>query len=179
MRRFARGEAPAFEELYRRHELRVFRYLMRSIRSHAVAEELLQETWFAVVRDAQRYQPSARFTTWLFTIAHNRMVDAIRGMRPQQSLDAHEREALAVADGDGEVARDGPFAATLARDQLNALRAALASLPTEQREVFLLQLEGDLSIEEIATITDCTFETAKSRLRYARDKLRERLRDYA
>ena len=88
MLRFGRGEAAAFEFLYQRHESRVFRYLHRNVRNEATANDLMQEVWFAVVRGAAKYQPSAKFTTWLFTIAHNRMVDMIRANHRLQSLDA-------------------------------------------------------------------------------------------
>src|SRR6202046_4651882 len=88
MLRFGRGEAAAFEFLYRRHESRVFRFLRRNVRNEAAANDLMQEVWFAVVRGAANYQPTAKFTTWLFTIAHNRTVDMIRANRRLQSLDA-------------------------------------------------------------------------------------------
>jgi RNA polymerase sigma-70 factor, ECF subfamily len=177
LRRFAAGQASAFEQLYRRHELRVFRYLLRNLRNHALAEEALQETWFAVAREATRYRPTARFTTWLFTIAHHRMIDALRGRRPTVEWQAAEQEtqqALAVGDGTSVA---GPYAAALANEQWNAVRRALAALPEEQRQAFLLQQEADLSVEDIAAVCGCSFETAKSRLRYARSKLRELLQD--
>jgi RNA polymerase sigma-70 factor (ECF subfamily) len=177
--RFARGDAAAFELLYRRHELRVWRYLQRNVRNTATADELMQEVWFAVARDAPRYQPAARFTTWLFTIAHNRMIDSIR---------AHRRHAgiQSLGSGDGAVieqliadAGTSPLAAAVAQDQSAALIRAVEELPQEQREAFLLQVEGDLDVEAIARITGSSFETTKSRLRYARTKLREQLKEYA
>src|SRR5512137_2362766 len=85
---FARGDAGAFEELYRRHESRVFRYLRRNVRDPEAANDLMQDVWFAVARSAARYQPTARFTTWLYTLAHHRMVDTFRTRRQHQSLDA-------------------------------------------------------------------------------------------
>src|SRR5215469_1644655 len=115
--RFAAGQASAFEQLYRRHELRVFRYLLRNLRNHALAEEALQETWFAVARDAARYQPgSARFTTWLFTIAHHRMIDALRAARSTVEWEAAEQmyPAAVIADGAGT---GGPHTAALASEQ--------------------------------------------------------------
>lgn len=179
MGRFARGDAAAFAALYQRHELRTWRYLERNVGSRAAAEELMQEVWFAVAREAGRYRPTARFTTWLFAIARNRMVDAVRARRPQVSLDEMGHEAAAVI---GRLTSDpgaGPLAAAEARDQAHALRQALARLPHEQRDALLLQLEGDLSIEEVAAITRASFETVKSRLRYARTRLRELLSEYA
>jgi RNA polymerase sigma-70 factor (ECF subfamily) len=73
----------------------------------------------------------------------------------------------------------GPLAAVMVRDQAYALTQAIGQLPPEQRDAFLLQIEGDLSIEEVATITRSTLETTKSRLRYARTKLRALLSEYA
>jgi len=72
MQRYAGGDAKSFEVLYQRHEMRVWRYLERNVRNAAVADDLMQEVWFSVAREAVRYQPSARFSTWLFTIAHRR-----------------------------------------------------------------------------------------------------------
>jgi RNA polymerase sigma factor (sigma-70 family) len=177
--RYGRGDAAAFETLYRRHEMRIWRYLQRYVNNRATADELMQEVWFAVARDAQRYEPTARFTTWLFTIAHNRMIDSIRKSRRQTSLEAIGYEAEPVVQHLTADVSAGPFAAAVAQDQAAGLARALEKLPAEQREAFLLQTEGDLGVEEIAAITDSSFETTKSRLRYARTKLRELLKEYA
>jgi RNA polymerase sigma factor (sigma-70 family) len=182
MMRFGRGEAAAFELLYRRHELRIFRYLRRTVKNEAAANDLMQEVWFAVVRGAANYQPTAKFTTWLFTIAHNRTVDMIRANHRLQSLDAGDD-----ADAEGSsllerIAADRklePLSQVQLQDEAAALLNAVAQLPAEQRSAFLLQAEGDLSVEEIAEATGCNFETAKSRLRYARAKLRQLLWEYA
>ena len=96
MLRFGRGDGAAFEQLYRRHESRVYRYLHRNLRNEASANDLMQEVWFAVARNAAGYKPTAKFTTWVFTIAHNRMVDLIRAGGRLQSLDAPDS-----ADGEG------------------------------------------------------------------------------
>ena len=180
--RFGRGEAAAFEFLYRRHESKVFRYLHRNVKNEAAANDLLQEVWFAVVRGAAKYQPSAKFTTWLFTIAHNRMVDMIRANHRLQSLDAGDDadpEAPSPLDRLADSAQLEPPAQVQSKDEAAALLNAVAQLPAEQRCAFLLQAEGDLSVEEIAAATGCNFETAKSRLRYARAKLRQLLWEYA
>ena len=178
MARYARGDAAAFESLYRRHALRVWRYLARNVRNRATADELMQEVWFAVARDALRYEPAARFTTWLFTIAHNRMIDAIRARRPNVSLDSLGYEAGAVVPQLTAEA-GGPLSAAVAAEQSAAIIAAVEKLPGEQRAAFLLQIEGGLGVEEIAKITDSSFETTKSRLRYARSKLRALLKEHA
>jgi RNA polymerase sigma factor (sigma-70 family) len=182
MLRFGRGEAAAFEFLYQRHESRVFRYLQRNVRNEANANDLMQEVWFAVARGAANYHPTAKFTTWLFTIAHNRMVDMIRANQRLQSLDAvadAETEGASLLD---RLAVDGklePPVQVQAQHEAAALLHAVAQLPAEQRSAFLLQAEGELSVEEIADATGSNFETVKSRLRYARAKLRQLLWEYA
>jgi RNA polymerase sigma factor (sigma-70 family) len=182
MLRFGRGEAAAFESLYQRHESRVFRYLRRNVRNEANANDLMQEVWFAVARGAVNYQPTAKFTTWLFTIAHNRMVDLIRANQRLQSLDAvddADSQGLSLLE---RIAADGklePPAQVQTQHEAAALLNAVAQLPAEQRSAFLLQAEGELSVEEIADATGSNFETVKSRLRYARAKLRQLLWEYA
>jgi RNA polymerase sigma factor (sigma-70 family) len=177
MRQYACGDAKSFEVLYQRHELRVWRYLERNIRNAAIADELMQEVWFSVARQAARYQPGARFSTWLFTIAHNRMVDVARARRVQVSLEALGGDDPAVARLIADQ-QCGPHAGAVAREQAEALNRAVEALPEEQREAFLLQVEGELTVDEIAAVTACSFETAKSRLRYARSRLRELLKEY-
>jgi len=179
MARYGRGDAAAFELLYRRHEMRVWRYLERNVGNRATADDLMQEVWFAVARDAARYEPSARFTTWLFTIAHNRMIDSIRASRRHASLEDLGYDAESVVQQLTADPSTGPFGEAVASDQARALIESIEKLPAEQREAFLLQVEGDLSVEEIASITHSSFETTKSRLRYARTKLRELLKEHA
>jgi RNA polymerase sigma factor (sigma-70 family) len=174
MLRFGRGDAAAFELLYRRHESRVFRYLHRNLRNEASANDLMQEVWFAVVRNSAAYKPTAKFTTWLFTIAHNRMVDMIRAGGKLQSLDADDLLDSLATDSKLE-----PPAEVQSQEEAAALLRAVEQLPPEQRSAFLLQAEGELSVEEIAAATGSSFETVKSRLRYARAKLRQLLWEFA
>jgi RNA polymerase sigma-70 factor (ECF subfamily) len=142
----------------------------------------MQEVWFAVVRNAVSYQPTAKFTTWLFTIAHNRMVDMIRATSRLQSLDAGDTAAVDGSSLLDSLAADPklePPAEVQSQHEAAALLNAVAQLPPEQRSAFLLQAEGELSVEEIAAATGSSFETVKSRLRYARAKLRQLLWEYA
>jgi RNA polymerase sigma-70 factor (ECF subfamily) len=179
MLRYAAGELAAFDLLYERHELRLWRFVFRSAPSRAVAEELVQEVWFAVAREAGRYQPSARFTTWLFTIARNRVIDQVRALRPEVSMDAAQGDEPPLRDVLVDAAAVMPDAAAEADEQVDAIIGAVNQLPAEQREVFLLQADGELSLDEIASVTGSSFETVKSRLRYARGKLRSLLKEYA
>jgi RNA polymerase sigma factor (sigma-70 family) len=131
-----------------------------------------------VARQATRYQPTARFRTWLFTLAHNRMVDHWRTQRAHLPLDAGTDER-GLADTLAADSGWGPMRQLQSREQGAALIEAIEQLPAEQREVFLLQAEAGMSVEEIAQATGVGFETAKSRLRYARHSLRQSLKEFA
>ena len=179
MRRFADGDALAFETLYRRHEMSVWRFIRRGVASQAIADELMQDVWFALVQAAPRYRPSARFTTWLYTLARHRVIDAYRRARPQQSLDAPDADGTPLVERLATDCDDEPLRQRAHDEQSAALLHALAELPLVQREAFLLQAEGGLAVEEIAAATGVGFETAKSRLRYARAHLQQALREHA
>jgi RNA polymerase sigma factor (sigma-70 family) len=169
MRLYAAGQAQAFDRLYQRHESVVWRFILRQVRHEATANDLMQETWFSVARSAAQWQPDAKFTTWLLTIARNRVIDYVRAQKPTESLDT---EGLPVADALIVDSLLGPVRQVQSRQIAQALISAVEQLPADQREVFLLQAEADLSLEEIAQVTGTSFETVKSRLRYARNKLK-------
>ncbi|MDB5967050.1 MAG: polymerase subunit sigma-24 [Polaromonas sp.] len=179
MLRYAAGDLAAFDTLYGRHELAVWRFVLRSVRQEAVADDLLQDVWFAVARAAPSYVPSARFRTWLFTLAHHRLVDHLRAARHHVSLDLQDEQGGSLADTLAADSGFGPVRRLESHEQAAALLAAVEALPPDQREAFLLQAEGDLTVEEIAAATGTPFETAKSRLRYARNSLRRQLQEFA
>jgi RNA polymerase sigma-70 factor (ECF subfamily) len=182
MLRYAAGDVRAFEALYSRHEMKLWRFIQRSVGNQATADELMQDVWFAVVQAARRYQPTARFTTWLFTLAHHRVVDRHRRSKSHR---VHEPMPAAIReDADSSVERlpaedsADPSRQAESMQHADALLTALEQLPPEQREAFLMQAEGALSVAEIAAATGVSFETAKSRLRYARSKLQQTLQEY-
>jgi RNA polymerase sigma-70 factor (ECF subfamily) len=185
MLRFGQGDAAAFEELYRRHELASWRFILRSVRQSDIADELLQDVWFAVARQAGKYQGArngASFRTWLFTLAHHRIADHFRRHRQHVALDG---QGLPVDDapggGEAELATDsglGPLRQAQNDELGRALLQAIGALPEAQRLSFLLQAEGEMGIEEIAQVTGTSFETTKSRLRYARAQLRAALKEF-
>lgn len=179
MQAFAAGDARAFETLYDRHALPVWRFVQRSVRDPALADDLVQDVWFSLVRQAPQYQARARFRTWLFTLAHHRMVDHWRTHKAHASLDAETEDGAALADTLAADSGFGPVRQLQSREQAQALLNALAALPLPQREAFLLQAEGGLSLAEIAQATGVNTETAKSRLRYARERLRHTLEAFA
>lgn len=169
MSRYRHGDPDAFEELYQRHRGRLHRFVRRMVPTEA--DEIFQEVWLAVVKGRARYAPEARFVTWLFTIAHHRAIDRLR--ISHRSRPTEEEEGLVVAD-DGA----GPLDIIVNAELGDALHRALADLPPLQREAFLMQAEGELSLAEIAEATGTSRETVKSRLRYASMRLRAALESW-
>ena len=179
MQAYARGDMGAFETLYDRHALPVWRFVQRSVQDGALADDLVQDVWFSVVRHAAQYEPRAKFRTWLFTLAHHRMVDHWRTQKNHTSLDAETEDGASLAEMLAAESGFGPERRLDSRELAQALLDALAALPEVQREAFLLQAEAGLSVAEIAQTTGVNMETAKSRLRYARARLRETLEAHA
>lgn len=179
MLRYAAGDLRAFDMLYRRHELKLWRFICRSVGNRATADELMQDVWFSIIQAAPRYQPVARFTTWAFTLAHNRVIDRYRSAKPVSSLDDTDQAGGAWVERLASESSCEPEHQVESAQQLDYLLSAMEQLPSEQRIAFLLQVEGDLSVEEIAKATAVSFETAKSRLRYARLRLKQALQERA
>jgi RNA polymerase sigma-70 factor (ECF subfamily) len=176
MLRYRKGDVRAFEILYERHKGALYRYLNRLCRSPEVANDLFQEVWSKVIASRERYEARARFTTFLFHIAHNCAIDYFRRAGRPQEKGAQDVDAM--ADELSGPSHESPDAA-LAEAQLRAdFKRALDELPAEQRDVFLLYEETGLGLEDIGRITGVAMETAKSRLRYALAKLRGALRQH-
>lgn len=182
MAAFAAGDASAFEVLVGRHQKGVYNYLLRSVRRRSRAEELLQEVFLRVVRSKSRYKASAKFTTWLYAIARNLCVDESRRakFRNHTSLDTPKQRS----NGDGEPRLSNLPAQQVPTDEAaeapalrKRLSEAVAALPDEQREVFVLRQLSGLSFREIAQTVGVPENTVKSRMRYALEKLRTELGD--
>jgi RNA polymerase sigma-70 factor (ECF subfamily) len=171
MERFRDGEAGAFDVLYGRHKGGLFRYMLRQCGNRGIVEELFQEVWMNLIRARAAYTVEAKFTTYLYRLAHNRLIDHYRsqaGGMPA-SFDAEDGPAL---DNIEASRSDDPALSADVRQQAARLLQLIGELPEAQREAFLLQQESDMSVEEIAQTTGVSRETAKSRLRYAIAKLR-------
>ena len=171
MERYRDGDAIAFNELYHRFRGPLRRFVAKLSRGQDEADEIVQEVWLAVIRGARSYRPTAKFTTYLFSIAHRRLQDHWR---------SRDRRANALGESDlarelDEIADDGapvPEDWAASEELRSALMAAVDRLPTPQRAVFLLKAEADLSLEEIAVATGASVEATKSRMRYAVARLR-------
>lgn len=166
------GDAGAFDALYARHKGGLYRYLLRQCRNAAAAEELFQDVWMNLIRARSGYSVQAKFTTYLYRLAHNRLIDHYRKNShvAMVSFEEEDREAIMELPDERERPQDE---ALDAKRQAGRLMELIASLPEPQREAFLLQQESGMSVEEIAQATGVTRETAKSRLRYAMVKLRQ------
>ncbi len=169
MLRYREGELEAFEALYRRHKDALYRYLLRLSLSPAVAEDVFQDTWIKIVGARQTYRPTAKFSTFLFRVGHNCYIDYVRRNRRHASGDPQSDPSLY------EDPQQGPEEQVADDVNVRRLYASLREIPPEQREVFLLYEEGGLSLDDIAQVTGVNRETAKSRLRYAVNKLKTAL----
>ena len=177
MNRYRDGDARAFEALYTRHKGPLYRYLLRQCGVPAVAEELFQDVWTKLIRARERYEVRAKFTTYLYHLAHNRLIDHYRRAKTGVPISYGDDpdEALIEQVADSELRQ--PDSEFERRRQAQRLLALLAELPEAQREAFLLREESGMSLQEIAETTGVTMETAKSRLRYALVKLRQGMKE--
>lgn len=182
--RFHAGDEAAFAELLRRYEKSIYNFVLRSVRDRSTAEDLAQEVFMRVISNAGDFQREAKFSTWLFTIARHACIDHARRMK-------HRRHAS--LDGQGADGEDGPGARLIDRiahagpgvdrhAEATSLRENIAraveALPVEQREVFLMRQVQSLPFAEIAVICGVPENTAKSRMRYALDRLQSALGEY-
>lgn len=183
MEAYQQGDTRAFEQLLKRHRKPVYNFLYRQVGNNALAEDLLQDTFLRVIRSAASYSRTAKFTTWLYTIARNLCVDQARRARHRRALSLDQ--PLAGESDDkrtlfDRIADEGPAVdrQVIGRRLQVQLQQAIAALSEEQREVFLMREYLNLPFKEIAEIINCPENTVKSRMRYALEHLRRLLDDY-
>jgi RNA polymerase sigma-70 factor (ECF subfamily) len=167
------GDPHAFARLYDRYDRACFQFIRRLLgAAHGdAAEDLHQETWIAVSKNAAAFDPGkASFAAWLFTIARRKTWDHFRRQKVAVLASAQDDAAMMVPDP-GQT----PLEQVQSRELAEEIVAAVEGLPLEQRGTFVMFAQGGLSLEEIAQVTGVAVETAKSRLRYARAKLRQSL----
>ncbi|NJM13256.1 MAG: RNA polymerase sigma factor [Synechococcaceae cyanobacterium SM1_2_3] len=173
MLRYGAGDAAAFTQLYARHKGPLYRYLLRQCNLSAAAEELFQEVWLKVIAARSSYAAQAKFTTWLYTLAHHRLMDHYRASRRRLPV-SYADDCPEWAEAPAPVETQPDYQEER-RSQATRLLQLLAALPEAQREAFLLKEEAGLSLEAIAEATGTGRETVKSRLRYALNRLRRGL----
>jgi RNA polymerase sigma-70 factor (ECF subfamily) len=182
MQRYCEGDSHAFRELYLRHADGLYRFIAWKSPRKDWADEVFQESWAALHNARAKYTPQAAFRTYLYQIAKNRLIDL---MRQHQLVLASElghadegEEAFSrLADQMSE--SDSPETILSRKQQASGLRAAIDALPSEQKEVLVMQQFNDMSLDEIARLAHVPVETVKSRLRYAMRKLRQHFAERA
>lgn len=165
---YAAGDLRAFERLYGNHKDALYRYALRLCGNAACAEDIAQEVWSKIIKNRARYRADAKFTTYLYRVAHNAFIDFTRRTRNQKLTDSFDPELNADPTS-------SPLASVESIALSKAFQAALGELPPDQRDAYLLHEEAGLTIEAIAEVTSVTRETAKSRIRYAVAKLKSAL----
>ncbi|QYK03228.1 sigma-70 family RNA polymerase sigma factor [Shewanella psychrotolerans] len=172
MHQYRQGDHRAFEQLYLKHKGALYRYFLRQIGDQQLAEDLYQETWGRVIKAAAGYQSSAKFTTWLYRIAHNLLIDHVRALKPVESFTDDYGENV---DAQSILPSDQDSPDRLALDDIKAkiLKQCIALLPHVQKEAFLLSVEMGFTAGAISEIADVGLEATKSRIRYANRALKE------
>lgn len=157
-----RGDMQAFDELYMRHRQPLFNFILRLLQDAALAEDVFQETYMRVLENADRFNPRGKFSTYLYTIAHNLCMDELR--RQSTSIPAEKVAESSVRD---------PHALLLEREDEEAAHQLLAALQPHLRAVVVLRVLHDYSQEETAKIVGVPVGTVKSRLHHALKQLRQ------
>jgi RNA polymerase sigma-70 factor (ECF subfamily) len=173
------GDEPSFETLIERHRGTVVNHLYRLVRDRAVAEELAQDVFLRVYRFRHRYQPEAKFTTWLFRITTNVALNWRRDTRREAAhlrLDAssHEARRIQVLDQNPRVDQQ-----LLAEHRANEIREAIETLPPKQLAAVLMHKYEGMDYVQIADVLDCSIPALKSLLFRAYETLRRRLAQFS
>lgn len=159
------GNISAFEQLYKKHKGPLYRYFVRQLRDNTLAEDLYQEVWGKVIKAVESYQVSAKFTTWLYKIAHNLIIDHIRAVKPLDDIQALGEDQ--TMDSFNAVSDVEPEQQLQQLQQAKLLQGCIDLLPAVQKEAFLLNVELGLTAAVISDIANVTLEATKSRIRYA------------
>ncbi|MCX7001730.1 MAG: sigma-70 family RNA polymerase sigma factor [bacterium] len=180
IRAYLKGNMSAFHCLYTRYERPLLFYIRAMVRPVEAAEDVFQETWQQVVKKLPGFRFKGAFRNWLYTIAHHRVIDHVRGAarQPQVSLD-EPVEAGGAATLHELLADPAPDMVTAlsVRDLYQKLCVLVEQLPPAQREVFLMRTDGGLSFNEIAALVDAPLNTVLGRMHYAITRLRAELKD--
>jgi RNA polymerase sigma-70 factor (ECF subfamily) len=181
MLRVKQGDTAAFTELVEKYKQPVMNLAHRTLRDASEAEDLAQNVFVQVYKSAHRYENSAKFTTWLFTIARNLCLNEIRrrSRHPAESLDATHPENDDQPLHQFEDKKNfSPPESLLQGELAQKIEAALADLPENQRTAILLCRQDELSNEEIAEILGCSLSATKSLIHRGRETLKQKLKPY-
>ena len=178
MLRYKDGDLHAFELLVEKHQQPLFAFVHRFCNDYHQSQDLAQEVFLRLIRNARNYEPRAKFTTYMYTLAHNVCIDYLRRKKNRKNVSLQEpvnaEEDLTLEDCMNDE-RSNPERELQQKGFEKALESAIKELPEDQREVFLLREQMNLPFEEIARVVGCLPSTAKSRMRYALQAIREKL----
>ena len=181
MLRVKQGDREAFSSLVEKYKQPVMNVVYRTLPDATEAEDLAQHVFLQVYKSAHRYEVSAKFSTWIFTIARNLCLNEIRrrSRHPADSLDApaSENEDLPMRQIEDTKAYSPPEALLYAELD-EKIDRALAQLPEKQRTALLLCRQEELSYEEIADVLGCSLSATKSLIHRARETLKQQLKPY-
>jgi RNA polymerase sigma-70 factor (ECF subfamily) len=175
MLRVRDGDAASFALLLERHRAPVIRFVYRMVQNQAVAEELAQEAFLRVYRARARYEPTARFTTWLFRIAMHLALNSLRDQRYGKYYESLDEEAEDAASRQLADRRPTIEQKLLDRARLEEVRRAVAGLPDKQRAAVLMHKYEEMEYSQIARVLECSESAVKSLLFRAYETLRARL----
>ncbi len=181
MLRVKRGDREAFAALVEKYKQPVTNLVARTIRDDAEAEDIAQNVFIQVHKSAARYHVSAKFTTWLFTIARNLCLNEIRrrSRHRTESLDAtHPLDDDQPAKQYPDAKNSSPDDSALHGELALKIEEALAALPENQRTAIILFQRQEMSYDEIAEILDCSLSSTKSLIHRGRETLKEKLKPY-
>tara|TARA_R110002033_G_scaffold149720_1_gene186711 strand:+ start:433 stop:1047 length:615 start_codon:yes stop_codon:yes gene_type:complete len=165
------GDMNAFETLYRKHKGPLYRYFVRQLHQQQLAEDLYQDTWGKVITAAAQYQVTAKFTTWLYKIAHNLLIDHVRAVKPLDKVaPLGEDETMDSLEADSQAS---PESQLQQQQQVDMMKQCIAKLPPVQKEAFLLNIEMGMTAAAISDIANVTLEATKSRIRYAYQSIKQ------
>jgi len=167
---FAKHDQKAFEQLYARYKDALYRYYLRHTSNESTSQELFQDLWMKIIKSKENYKVRAKFKTWIYTLAHNRLVDWYR----RNNLEMQSFQTNSEENVDGIIDWN-PEDELQTKRLSKELKEAISNLPFNQREVFLLHQEALLTLPQIADMLQEGLEKIKSRYRYAISKLRSSL----
>jgi len=175
MAQYQKGEESAFQQLFSRHKRGVYGYILRYTRNEQESEEIFQDAFIKMHRAAPTWIPSAKFSTWLYTIVRNLCIDAHRKKKIRRTISLDEKGEDDERSLYDVVASDDPSPDSQTSDLEigKVLEVALAKINPDQREVFLLREKSGLKFEEIAEVLGVSVNTVKSRMRYALETLKK------
>lgn len=176
VQRYRDGDAAALGELVELHRRMLYGYIVNMVQGRDDADEIFQEVWMKVIRKIHLYR-DRNFGGWLVRIARNQVIDRGRKRRPVSSLDADTSAGSPLIDLMSDPGELGAADTAAATDLGVRIQAAVAALPEEQREVFVLRTKADMPFKEIARLQKTSINTALARMQYALKKLREGLSD--